>query len=130
LAHYLVGFIVIVKGIEKTEHFNEHPLLCLSFFFIGGFILFANYRHRQFEKYFKEFDVILFLCEGLVLTGVSYYYFSEGKKALPYGYLVGAVVYFVVAFSKYMKKSRAENISMEEVEVKALTGVEEIRVNE
>jgi hypothetical protein len=117
LAHYLVGFIVIIKGIEKAEHFSEHPLLCLLFFFIGGFILFANYRHHLFEKYFKEFDVVLFLCEGLVLAGVSYYYFSEGKKGLPYAYLVAAVVYFVVAVYKYRKKPHEEKTSVEEVVV-------------
>ena len=117
LTHYLFGLLVIVKGIEKSEHFGEHPLLCLSMFIIGGFILFANFRHHLFEKYFKDFHVILFLCEGLVLLGVSYYYFSEGRKGLPYAYLVGAVFYMAAAVVKYRKKSRAEKTSVKEAEV-------------
>jgi len=125
LAHYLVGFLVIVKGVEKSEHFSDHPVLCLSLFIIGGFILFANFRHHYFEKHFKEFDVVLFFCEGLVLTGVSYYYFSEGRKGLPYAYLLGAVVYFVVAVIKYRKKSKEEITNIKEADVQAIAEVDQ-----
>ena len=115
--HYLFGFLVIVKGIEKSEHFSEHPFICLSLFIIGGFILYANFRHHFFEKHFRDFHVILFLSEGLVLAGVSYYYFSEGRKGLPYAYLLAAVLYFVAAVIKYRKKSAAEMTGTKEAEV-------------
>lgn len=113
LAHYLVGLIVIVKGIEKAEHFSEHPIICISLLLIGGFILYANFRHHFFEKHFKEFNVVLFLCESIVLVIVSIYYFSEGKKGLPYAYLVGAIVYFVAAIYLFRKKPWTENINEE-----------------
>ncbi len=121
--HYLFGMLVIVKGVEKSDHFSDHPFICLSLFVIGGFILFANFRHHFFEKYFKDFHVILFLCEGLVLLGVSYYYFSEGRKGLPYAYLAGAVCYFVAAFVKYRRKTRAENAVTTEPEVQSVAEV-------
>ena len=116
--HYLFGFLVIVKGIEKSEHFSEHPLMCLSLFIIGGFILFANFRHHLFEKHFRDFHVILFLCEGLVLAGVSYYYFYEGRKGLPYAYLLASVMYFVAAVIKYRRKSSADKAGTQEAKVK------------
>ena len=125
LTHFLFGLLVIVKGIEKSEHFNEHPWLCLSLFVIGGFILVANFRHHLFEKYFKDFHVILFLCEALVLLGVSYYYFSEGRRGLPYAYLVGALCYMVAAFVKYRKKSRAEKTSIQEADVAAVSEIDQ-----
>ena len=125
LAHYLVGLLVILKGVEKSEHFNEHPLVCLSLFFIGLFILFANYRHHFFEKYFKEFNIVLFICEGLVLGVVSYYYLSEGKKGLPYAYLLAALVYFVVAIYLYRKKSSLGADANEGEFTKTVTAVDE-----
>ena len=124
--HYLFGFLVIVKGVEKTEHFSDHPFMCLSLFIIGGFILFANARHHFFEKHFRDFHVILFLCEGLVLAGVSYYYFSEGRKGLPYAYLLGAVLYFVAAVINYRRKSQTELTGTPEAEVKSTE--EEVQV--
>ena len=123
--HYLFGALVIVKGIEKSEHFSEHPFICLSLFIIGGFILLANFRHHFFEKYFKDFHVILFLCEGLVLLGVGYYYFSEGKKGLPYAYLAGAVCYWAAAFVKYRRKSRAEKTDVTETDVPAVAEIDQ-----
>lgn len=125
LTHYLFGFLIILKGIDKSEHFSEHPFLCLSLFIIGGFILFANFRHHLFEKHFKDFHVLLFLCEGLVLLGISYYYFSEGRKGLPYAYLVGAVVYFIAAIIRYRKKSKAEKTTAEEADVPAVAEVDQ-----
>jgi hypothetical protein len=116
--------LIIVKGIDKSEHFSEHPWLCLSLFIIGGFILFANFKHHLFEKHFKDFHVILFLCESLVLLGVSYYYFSEGRKGLPYAYLVGAVCYMAAAFVKYRKKSRAEKTSAKEADVPVIAEID------
>jgi hypothetical protein len=52
-----------------------------------------------------------------VLAGVSYYYFSEGRKGLPYAYLLAAVLYFVAAVIKYRKKSGADIASTKEPEV-------------
>jgi predicted membrane channel-forming protein YqfA (hemolysin III family) len=130
LAHYLVGLIIVLKGIEKADHFSEHPLICMTLFFIGGFILFANFRHHLFEKHFKEFNVVLFLCEGVVLVIISIYYFSEGKKAIPYLYLLAAIVYLVMAVRLYRKKPSTETTDIKEVSVPAVPEPEEIQVGE
>jgi peptidoglycan/LPS O-acetylase OafA/YrhL len=114
-SHYLFGFIVIVKGVEKAEHFDAHPFSCLALFLIGGFILFANFRHHAFKRLFKDINVVLFLCEGLVLIVVSYYLFSEGKKWLPYMYLLAAALYFVAAIARYRKELPSETIREKEI---------------
>jgi hypothetical protein len=106
LAHYLAGGIIIIKGIDKADHFDQHPLVCLFLFFMGAFIIFANYKHHYFEGIFKEFKAFLFFSEGLVLAVISYYYFAEGKKALPYAYALTAVAYIIFSIVMYRKKSR------------------------
>jgi hypothetical protein len=106
LAHYLAGVIIILKGVEKAEHFSQHPVVCMFLFFMGAFIIFANFRHHYFETKFREFKSVLFFCEGLVLGVISYYYFAEGKKALPYAYAVTAIAYLIYSIVVYKKKKK------------------------
>jgi FtsH-binding integral membrane protein len=106
MAHYLAGVIIIIKGVDKADHFNAHPFVCLFLFFMGAFIIFANFRHHYFEAKFAEFKSVLFFCEGLVLGVISYYYFAEGKKALPYAYALTAIAYLIFAVVKYKRKKK------------------------
>lgn len=106
LAHYLAGIVIILKGVDKAEHFKEHPFITAFFFIMGFFILFANYKHHYFENKFKDFRVMMFLCEGIVLSIVTWYYFSEGKKALPIAYLFATFLYFIMAIVTYRKQTR------------------------
>jgi len=103
-SHYLAGALIILKGIDKAEHFNKHPVICILLFLIGGFIIFANFRHSYFEKHFKEFKSVLFFCEGVVLAMISYYYFDEGKKYIHFFYALAAVIYIIVSIVFYRKK--------------------------
>lgn len=112
LAHYLAGFVIIVKGIDKAEHFNEQLFITSFFFIIGLFIVFATFKHHYFEKRFKDFRVLMFLCEGVALSIVTWYYFSEGKKALPFAYLFATILYFVMAAVTYNKKGKQKNSSL------------------
>ena len=104
LSHYMAGALIILKGIEKSDHFSEHPFICVLLFLIGGFFIFANIRHAFFEKHFREFKSVLFFCEGLVLAVISYYYFAEGKKYIHFFYAFAALVYFIMSVVFYRKK--------------------------
>ena len=53
-----------------------------------------------------------------MLAGVSYYYFYEGRKGLPYAYLLASVMYFVAAVIKYRRKSSADMAGTQEAKVK------------
>ena len=103
-AHYLAGAVIIMKGIDKAEHFGAHPFVTIFLFLMGGFIIFANFKHHFFEKHFKEFKSVLFFCEGVVLCVISYYYFEEGKKIIPFFYLAAAITYLIVSVIFYRKK--------------------------
>ena len=106
LAHYLAGFVILLKGIDKAEHFREHPFITLFFLAMGLFIGFATYKHHYFEKKFKDFKVLLFLCEAIVLSVVTWYYFNEGKKALPFAYLSATILYYILAAVTFIKTKK------------------------
>ena len=59
----------------------------------------------------------------LIIVGI--YYFSEGKKGLPFAYLVGAIVYFVVAVRLYRKKPWTEDTGTKEADAQAVTDVDQ-----
>ncbi|HRI19652.1 MAG TPA: hypothetical protein PLA68_01805 [Panacibacter sp.] len=107
LSHYLTGFIVILKGIDKAEHFKEHPFIVILLFILGAFIIVATYFHHFFERKVKEFKTLIHITEAVVLLLVTYYYFEEGKTALSFAFLVAAIANFIAAFVLYKKKLRA-----------------------
>lgn len=107
IAHYLTGAVVILKGYEKSEHFHKHPFITIALFALGAFIIIATVFHHFFEKHVKEFKTLLHGCESLVLGLVTYYYYSEGKIALPTVYLLAAIGHAVAAVLLYRKKVRS-----------------------
>lgn len=104
IAHYLTGAVVIMKGYEKSAHFHEHPFITIALFVLGVFIIIATIFHHWFENRVKSFKSLLHTCEFLVLSLVTYYYYSEGKLALPTVYLLAAIGHLVAAIIFYRKK--------------------------
>ncbi len=105
-SHYLTGGIVLLKGYDKSEHFHEHPVIVVALFLLGAFIIIATAFHRSFEKRVADFKTLLHLAEFIVLCLVSYYYWQEGKKAIPFIYLIAAVANLMVAIFFYRKKAK------------------------
>jgi predicted membrane channel-forming protein YqfA (hemolysin III family) len=103
-AHSLTGLVVIIKGVDKAEHFEQHPVIPVLLIIIGSLIIIATFFHHQLEKTIKEFKTLLFVFEGCALLLVSYYFFAAGKKLLPFAFLIAAIAYFIVAIILYRKK--------------------------
>lgn len=106
LSHYLTGLIVIVKGFDKSEHYHEHPVITILLFALGIFIIAATYFHHFFEKHVKDFRILMHFCEFVVVALIAVYYFSLGKKALPFCYSAAALGHLVAAYMFYRKKMR------------------------
>lgn len=107
LAHYLTAAVVLLKGFDKATHFNEHPVTASLLILLGTLILVATIFHRYFTKHFKDFRIILHTFEFFVLIIVAYYYFSEGKRALPSVYVIAAIGHAISAWFFYRKKTTA-----------------------
>jgi len=108
IAHYLTGAIVLLKAYDKSEHFHEHPFITILLVILGVIIILATAFHHSIEKRIGEFKILLHLCEAMVLALVTYYYFSEGKKALPFVYSFTVVGHLIAAYFFYRKKEKAK----------------------
>jgi hypothetical protein len=71
---------------------------------LGTLILVATIFSSYFDRRIKDFRIGLHICEALVLLLVAYYYFDEGKKALPVIYVMAAIGHFISAIFFYRKK--------------------------
>lgn len=107
ISHYLTGVIVLIKGYEKSEHFLDHPVVVVVLFMLGAFIIAATYFHHYLEKKVTEFKSLLLFTEFVVLTIVSYYYWQEGKKALPVAYFIAAIGYLIAGIIFYTRKIKS-----------------------
>ena len=102
IAHFIGGFVIFVKGYDKfAEH---HSPVGVALMVLGViFIVFALF-HSKFP-WIEKHEAWLLWLESFALALVTYYYFSEGKFALPFVYALCTIAYFVVGITRYRRES-------------------------
>ena len=109
--HYLIGFGLIVKGIEKSEHFSNHPLSVVFFFAAGAAIIAGTFFHHRIENKFKKFDSLFFLLEGSALFLAGLILYEKGGSKIPYFLFFLALVYTILgAASLYANEQNKEEV--------------------
>lgn len=92
IAHYLMGAVTVLKGIEKAEHFREHPWLVVFLFAAGLFILIGAALHRAIEKRIPNFSKLFHVAEGLALIAVGLALLEKSAR-IPYFFLFTGFAY-------------------------------------
>lgn len=93
ISDMMVGLVLVMKGVDKAEHFGRHPRTVLFLFAAGAFIILgAAFRHR-IEKRIANFAALFHVAEGLslVLVGVM---LLEKSARMPYFLFFAGAVYF------------------------------------
>lgn len=91
LSHILVGIPLILKGVDKAEHFHSHPFTVIFLFAAGAFIVVGAALHHRLEKKIPNFTALFHVAEGmaLIVSGVA---LLEKSSRLPYFlFFIGAV---------------------------------------
>ncbi|RRB11572.1 hypothetical protein [Larkinella knui] len=107
IAHVLAGVVIILKGVTKWE--DHHAVLGSFFLLLGLLLVAASVWHHQLSRWIKNFDVLVFAIEALVLGLIAYLYYQEGKQGLPWVYGLTSVGYLIlmVIFSRRGVVSKA-----------------------
>jgi len=90
LAHYLVGLILVLKGIELAEHFSRHPLTVLFVFCAGAFIILNAVFHHAIEKHEPHFNALFHVAEGTFLIFIGLVLLGKDSRQPYFFFFVGA----------------------------------------
>ena len=71
ISHMLIGFVLVLKGIDKAEHYRQHPLTVIFLFAAGAFIILGALFHHSIEKRVRNFSAMFRIAEGLALVPVG-----------------------------------------------------------
>jgi hypothetical protein len=95
ISDILVGFAIVMKGVDKAEHFSRHPLAVIFMFCAGAFIVLGAVFRHGIEKRLPNFSALFHVAEGvaLVLVGLL---LLERSTRLPYFFLFIGAVYLAV----------------------------------
>jgi hypothetical protein len=110
LSHILIGIPLIMKGIDKAEHFEKHPFTVLFLFACGAFILLGAAFHHRLEKKIPNFYALFHIAEGLALivTGIA---LLEKSSRLPYFlFFLGAIYLGLGAFNFFTDASEKKRL--------------------
>ena len=98
--HLIVGFIFILKGVDKIQH---HPLIGLILL-IFGIAVIAYFIYISTKQAAGEWlSIIVHLFEAIALMFTAYLYYQEGKTFLPYVFAASAVGFLIATFVSIQK---------------------------
>ncbi len=120
LLHIIMGFVILMHGIERLDnHFYSGVIFILASTIFLSCALF----HKKLTGRFPFLDCIFHLLEGFLALVIALEYFQEGKKYIPYFYLLATLLYSFAALKNYqrVKNKFAMTIpdQLKEEEVKA-----------
>ena len=92
ISHALVGLTLVLKGVDKAEHFSRHPFTVVFLFAAGAFIILGTAFHHPLQKKIPNFTALFRFAEGmaLILIGVI---FLEKSSRLPYFFFFAGACY-------------------------------------
>lgn len=102
ILHLFIGIALVLKGFNKISH---HPVLgglILSF----GLVILAYFVYLSItQKESRTMHISIHLFEAFASVFTAYIFFMEGKKYLPYVFLLAATGFFISVYL-YMKNHR------------------------
>ncbi len=107
IAHLCVGLPLILKGIDKAEHFQEHPFLVIFLFAAGAFIILgAAFQHR-IEQRIAHFSKLFHVAEGLALIAIGVALLEKSSR-IPYFFMFAGVAYLAIGIFEFVTKDKAK----------------------
>ncbi len=90
ISHILVGFALVVKGIDKAEHFSRHPFTVVCLFAAGAFIILGALFHHRVEKRIPNFTALFHIAEGISLVLVGFVLLEKSARMPYFMFFIGA----------------------------------------
>jgi len=99
--HFITGAVLIVKGIDKIPHHLFIGSLILLFgVMILAFFIYSISRKQHSQR----LELMVLWLEAFVALFTAYIFFTEGKKLLPYIFLLAAAGFFISIYMFYKRR--------------------------
>ena len=106
IAHYGVGLTLVLKGIDKAEHYRQNPLTVLFLFAAGAFIILGAAFHHRFEKKIPNFTALFHVAEGIGLILIGFVLLKKSQRLPYFLFFIGAVYLALGAFNLFTNEEQ------------------------
>jgi hypothetical protein len=107
VSHVLVGLVLVMKGIDKAEHFGRHPKTVIFLFCAGAFIILGAVFLHRIEKKVANFAALFHVAEGLSLVLVGLVLLEKSAR-MPYFLLFAGAVYVGLGIYEFFTDAAAQ----------------------
>lgn len=105
IVHLLTALTVLMKGLAKLEHPDGYWAVIIFFFASAAYIATIAVFHDRLHHHERLLTASVYAIEIAVTSCVAWVYAHEGKKGLPWGFGLAAVL-FGVALVVHLVKTR------------------------
>jgi hydrogenase/urease accessory protein HupE len=91
-----VGLHILIKGLDKLEGFEHHPVIVTSLLLLGAFVLVAAFLPLWLKKRWPNAHAFFHLAEGIAITLSAILLFEKGRLRIPI-ILLGAGLLYAAA---------------------------------
>ncbi len=102
--HFIVGFFLTLKGVDKVLH---HPVIGGLILAFGIILLFYFVYDLRGKRESSFLAILAHFFEAVALFLITVLYFKDGKTYLPYFTLIASIAFFISAIVLWRKSRRS-----------------------
>ncbi|MBN2398746.1 MAG: hypothetical protein JXI33_00215 [Candidatus Aminicenantes bacterium] len=110
ISHALVGLTLVLKGIDKAEHFNDHSLTVVFLFVAGAFIILGGAFHHHLEKKIPNFTALFHVAEGIALILIGFALLKKSSRMPYFLFFIGVVYLGLGAFGFFIDADKKKKL--------------------
>jgi len=103
--HFLTALTLTLKGVSKMEHPHGYEAVIALFLASAIYIVVITILHDRLHAHARTLTLSVYAIESLVSAVMAWVYFHEGKHALPYAFILAALL-FAIALLVQARRSR------------------------
>jgi hypothetical protein len=108
LPAFFIGLYILLKGWEKLEHFEHHPLIVSLLFILGGVVVIGSLASHWLEKRVKSPHGVFHIIKGVAIALSAIILFEDGKLRILLLFFLIALVYLTLGVLESLPPSRRE----------------------
>jgi len=111
IAHCGVGLPLILKGIDKAEHFSHNPFTVVFLIAAGAFIILGAFLHHRIDKKMPNFTALFHIAEGISLILIGSLLLEKSSRMPYFLFFLGSVYLAIGAFNLFSSEQQKKKFA-------------------